>query len=68
MWENASEIIIGISFAIVIVTWTVLRYFANTKGEYRRSFRGFLKELLNNVLWLGRNDVKYPEKDKLPPE
>jgi len=68
MWENASEIIFGLAVFVIIFIWTLIRYYSNTKGEYRRSFIGLMKELLNSIVWLGRNEVKYPKKDQLQPE
>ena len=68
MWENTSEMILSLTIAGVILIWTIVKYYTNTKGEYRRSLLGFAKELYNNLFWLGRRDVAYPERDKFPPE
>ncbi len=65
MNDSFIGMVLEIGIFIIIGTWIVLRYYKNTKGVYRRTFRGFFSEIKNFNSKYPDADTNYPVKDKI---
>jgi len=53
------KILLLLSYIIIMIVWTVFRYYSRIKGEFYFSFKYLFLEVHNSFLCLGTKEIYY---------